>query len=181
MLDIVVPAQEFYDEETNTFLYGKETKVRMEHSLISVSKWEAKWHKAFLSKKERTPEETLDYFRCMIVNSVDPGIVDRFTADNVSQIIDYINEPMTAVYIQPQKEEGSRGSKDVTTSELLYYYMITLGIPFECEKWHLNKLLALLHVCEVKNAPPKKMSKAAIARQNHQLNAARKKKYHTHG
>lgn len=181
MLDIVVPAQEYYDESTNTFLYTKEAHVRMEHSLISISKWESKWHKAFLSKKERTPEETLDYFRCMIVNSVDPDIVDSFTQENVSQIIDYINEKMTAVYIAPSSSDGSRGNRDVTTSELLYYYMISLGIPFECEKWHLNRLLALIHVCEVKNSPPKKMSKSAIAKRNHKLNKARKKRYNTHG
>jgi len=180
VLDIVIPAQEYFNEETNTFSYDKAITLRMEHSLISISKWESKWHRAFLSKKERTPEETLDYFRCMIVNQVDPNVVDRLTAENVSQIIDYINEPMTAVYIPPSPDDAPRG-RDTTTSELLYYYMITLGIPFECEKWHLNRLLSLMHVCEIKNAPPKKMSKAAIAKRNQRLNAARRKKYHTKG
>lgn len=183
MLDIVIPAQEYYDEETNTFLYTKETALRMEHSLISISKWESKWHRAFLTKKERTPEETLDYFRCMIVNQVDSHVVDRLTSDNINDIIDYINEPMTAVYIPKfMKEDGSDSRlRDVTTSELLYYYMISLRIPFECERWHLNRLLALIHVCEIKNTPPKKMNKAAIARRNSRLNAARRKKYNTSG
>ncbi len=181
MLEIIVPAQEYYDEETNTFFNDKEVMLRMEHSLISISKWESKWHKAFLSKRPRSSEETLDYFRCMTINQVDPSVFSRLTTDNVSQIVDYINEPMTAVYMPKDDREGGRGPKDVTTSELLYYYMVSLGIPFDCEKWHLNRLLSLIHVCEIKNRPPKSMSKAEIARRNSKLNAARRAKHHTRG
>lgn len=180
MLDIVIPGQEFFDEEKNEFVYTKPVSLKMEHSLISVSKWESKWHKAFLSKRERTAEETLDYFRCMTVNHVDPSVFDYLTTENVNTIVDYINEPMTAVYINNDFENAPR-SRDTTTSELLYYYMIALGIPFECEKWHLNRLLSLIHVCEIKNQPPKKMSKSAISKRNQKLNAARRKKYNTRG
>lgn len=179
MLDIVIPEQEFFDEEKNEFIYMKSISLKMEHSLISVSKWESKWHKAFLSKRERSSEETLDYFRCMTINQVDPVVFNWLSAENIDQIVSYINEPMTAVYIAPDEEKGH--SRDTTTSELLYYYMIALGIPFECEKWHLNRLLSLIHVCQIKSQPPKSVNKASIARRNHQLNAARRKKYHTKG
>lgn len=179
MLDIVIPEQEFFDEEKNEFIYMKPIPLKMEHSLISVSKWESKWHKAFLSKRERSSEETLDYFRCMTINQVDPVVFNFLSPDNINAIITYINEPMTAVYTPPDTEKAH--SRDTTTSELLYYYMISLGIPFECEKWHLNRLLSLIHVCQIKSQPPKSVNKAAIARRNHQLNAARRKKYHTNG
>ena len=181
MLEIVVPGQEFYDESTNTFAYSKEVHLKMEHPLISISKWESKWHKAFLTKRERSSEETLDYFRCMTINQVDSEVFGRLTVDNINAIIDYINEPMTAVYMAPDKENRVAGPKDTTTSELLYYYMISLNIPIECEKWHLNRLLSLIHVCELKNTPPKKMSKSSIARRNHALNTSRRKKYGTKG
>lgn len=183
MLNIVIPAQEMFDEATNTFFYTKEVTLHMEHSLISISKWESRWHKAYMKKEEKTPEETLDYFRCMTINNVDPGVYDFLTSDNINAIVSYINDPMTAVYMGNLGDDESGGSRnrDITTSELLYYYMVALGIPFECEKWHLNRLLALIHVCEVKNKPAKTMSKADIARRNRKLNAARRAKYNTKG
>ena len=181
MLEIVIPEQECFDETTETFFNLPKVTLRMEHSLISISKWEAKWHRAFLTKRERTTEQTLDYFRCMTINTVDPRVFDRLTADNVTDIVNYINEPMTAVYMGEGGDKGPGGPKDTTTSELIYYYMTALNIPFECEKWHLNKLLALIHVCEVKNTPPKKMKQSDIARRNAKLNAARRKQHHTRG
>lgn len=184
MLIIRVPAEELYDEETNEFIHTKETVLRMEHSLISVAKWEARWKKAFLAKRERTAEETLDYFRCMTINDVDPSVYDHLTPQNVEDILNYINEPMTAVYMgNATFDEGPRGgAKDVITAELLYYDMTVLNIPFECEKWHVNRLLALIHVCQIKSNPNKNtMSKAQISKRNARLNAARRKAHNTKG
>lgn len=184
MLTIHVPAEELYDEEKNEFITTKETTLRMEHSLISIAKWEARWKKAFLTRRKRTAEETLDYFRCMTINEVDPSVYDRLTSKNVEDILNYINEPMTAVYMgNPVDDESSRGrSKDVITAEVLYYDMTALNIPFECEKWHVNRLLALIHVCQIKNNPnPKTMSKAQLSRRNAKLNAARRKAHNTKG
>lgn len=183
MLDIIIPSSEYYDEEKNEFFNSKEVELHMEHSLISISKWESKWHRAFMTNRKRTAEETLDYFRCMTINKVDPSVFNNLTKDNVEEIIDYINAPMTATYIsQSGQPAGSSVRGDVKTSELIYYYMISLGIPFECEKWHINRLLALIHVCEVKNSGGKSgMSKADISRRYRSLNAARRKRYNTSG
>lgn len=184
MLSITIPENEYYNEDTNEFYTVGAVTLQMEHSLISIAKWESKWHRAFLTDKPKTPEETLDYFRCMTVNKVDPSVFDRLTSENVEEIQAYINEPMTAVYMGGQKGAPGETSriKDVTTSEVLYYYMISLGIPFECEKWHINRLLALIHVCEVKNsAGSKKMSKSQLNRRNASLNAARRRAHGTRG
>lgn len=183
MLDIVIPASEYYDEAKNEFFYTKEVELHMEHSLRSIAKWESKWHRAFMTNRKRTAEETLDYFRCMTINNVDPSVFDNLTKENVETITDYINAPMTATYISNTgKQVGGTPKGDTTTAELLYYYMIALGIPFECDKWHVNRLLALIHVCEVKNSfGNKKMSRNELNRRNHALNAARRKKNHTRG
>lgn len=181
MLRITVPGGEFYNEDTNEFITVKPVELQMEHSLISVSKWEARWKKAYNTELEKTPEEILDYFRCMTINRVNPEVYDRLSDQNIKDIFDYINDSMTAVYFNTFGQEGKKRSGDTMTSEVIYYYMIALGIPFECEKWHLNKLMALLEVCSIKNRPAKSMSRSEINRRNQALNAARKRKYHTSG
>lgn len=180
MLEITIPATEMFDESKQEFVNYKEQTIQLEHSLVSLSKWESKWHKAFLSKKEMTTEETIDYVRCMtITKNVDPSIYSRLTSENVKQINDYIADPMTAVYFPEYKSVG--GSGDTITSELIYYWMITLNIPQEYQKWHLNRLISLIKVCNIKNSPGKKMNKSEIMRRNASLNAARKAKMHTSG
>lgn len=180
MLEITVPATEMFDEATQEFVNYKEQTLQLEHSLVSLSKWESKWHKAFLSKKHKTAEETIDYVRCMtITKNVDPSVYSRLTQENVNQINKYIEDPMTAVYFPDDKQSGGGG--DTVTSELIYYWMISLNIPQEYQKWHLNRLLALIKVCNIKNSPGKKMSKADIMRRNASLNAARRAKMHSNG
>lgn len=180
MLEITVPATEMFDEAKNEFVNYKEQTLQLEHSLVSLSKWESKWHKAFLSKREKTAEETIDYVRCMtITKNVDPSVYTRLTQENVNQINKYIEDPMTAVYFPEEKQRGGGG--DTVTSELIYYWMISLGIPQEYQKWHLNRLLALIKVCNIKNSPNKKMSKSDIMRRNASLNAARRAKMHSNG
>ena len=180
MLQITVPATEMYDESRNEFVYTKEQTLQLEHSLVSLSKWESKWCKSFINSKNLSDEETIDYIKCMTLNKdVDPAVYTRLTLVNMTQIKQYIEAPMTATYFADDKKKGQ--SRETVTSELIYYWMIALNIPFECQKWHLNRLLTLIRVCNVKNQPPKKMSKRDIMSRNAALNAARRKQYNTKG
>lgn len=181
MLQIKVPiTPERWDGEKQEFVEPEYKTLQLEHSLVSLSKWESKWNKAFLSKKDKTFEETLDYIKCMtLTQNVSPDIYNKLTNDNVDQIQKYINAPMTATTFYEEKNEKT--NKDTITSELIYYWMIALNIPFECQKWHLNRLLTLIRVCNIKNAPPKKVAKRDIASGNAALNAARRKQLNTRG
>lgn len=180
MLHIVIPAVELWDERVQEFVSFKEQSLQLEHSLVSLSKWESKWNKPFLSAKDKSTEETIDYVRCMtITKNVDPMIYNFLTADNISEINRYIEEPMTATTFTDFGHNKS--SKEVITAELIYYWMIAYNIPFECQKWHLNRLLTLIRVCNVKNAPQQNMSKGDIMRFNAKLNAERRAKMHSRG
>lgn len=182
MLRITIPASqmELWDEKNQEFIHLKDQTLQLEHSLVSLSKWEAKWCKPFLAADNKTVEETIDYIRCMtLTQNVNPLIYNCLTKENIQAINQYIEAPMTATTIRELKT-GPRSNEQVT-SELIYYWMIALNIPFECQKWHLNRLLTLIRVCNVKTQPSKKMSKDEVRRRNASLNAARKKKYHTRG
>lgn len=180
MLQITIPETELFDSEANLFIQVKQQTLTLEHSLISLSKWESKWHKQFLDKKPKSGEEMLDYVRCMTVTpNVDPNVYRCLTADHIEQINNYIADPMTATWFS--EEANRRHSREVITSEIIYYWMISLGIYPECQKWHLNRLLTLIRVCSEKNKPPKQMSKGDILRNQALLNAQRKAKHHTRG
>ena len=180
MLQITIPAIEQWDEREQEFIYTKEQTLKLEHSLVSLSKWESKWGKAYLTKKDKTYDEALDYIKCMTITpNVDPNVYKCLTSKNISDIEDYINAPMTATCFSDDK--NGRSSREVVTSELIYYWMIALQIPFECEKWHLNRLLTLIRVCNIKNTPPKKMSRRSIMSRNAALNASRRKQLNTRG
>lgn len=180
MLQILVPASEMYDESTGEFITGKDFNLQLEHSLVSISKWESRWCRAFLSNKPKTYEETIDYIKCMtITQNVPDETYSRLTRENIDQINKYIEAPMTATHFLDDK--SGRGGSDTVTSELIYYWMIALNIPFECQKWHLNRLLALIRVCNIKNQPAKKMSKSEIMNRNRALNEARRKQLNTRG
>lgn len=181
MLQITIPlSQEGWDEEKEEFVEPKTVTLQLEHSLVSLSKWESKWNKAFLSKKEKTHEEVLDYIKCMtLTQNVKPEVYSHLTAENFRQVDEYIQAPMTATVFF--EDRNSKSNREVVTAEIIYYWMISLQIPPEYRKWHLNQLLALIRVCNIKNSPPKKRSKADIMRQNAALNAARKKQYNTTG
>lgn len=181
MLQITVPiSPEGWDEERQEFVDPQVKTLQLEHSLVSISKWESKWHKAFLSKKDKTEEEIFDYIKCMtLTQNVDPSVYDHLTVDNVNQIKAYIEDPMTATVINTNSSDKS--NKETVTSELIYYWMIALNIPSEYQKWHINRLLKLIEVCNIKNSPPKKRSKSDIMRSNAALNAARRKQLGTRG
>lgn len=179
MLTITIPAREYFNEADSTFITVKEQKLSLEHSLVSLSKWEMKWNKPFLSKEEKTLEETIDYIRCMtLTQNVDPNVYYGITQDVVNKVNAYISAPMTATWFADQK--GGR-NREVITNELIYYWMIALQIPFECQKWHLNRLLTLIRVCNLKNAPEKKMGKSAQMNQQRMLNEARRKALNSKG
>lgn len=181
MLYVTVPATELYDEVNEEFFTLKPVTLKLEHSLLSISKWEALHHKAFLTGKKHTQKETIDYIKCMTIGDVDDSVYDRLTTQNFRDILEYIDSSKTATYIPNTHQEGR--APETTTSEVLYYDMFTCGIPIECERWHLSKLLALIHVFSIKNRPPGKrtMSNKELARRNASLNAARRKKYHSKG
>ena len=180
MLTITIPETEEFNEATGEFVYTKAQTLQLEHSLVSISKWESKWCKPFLGKQEKTSEEVIDYIKCMTLNkNISDDVYNCLTQSNITAINEYIGAPMTATYFS-NNERGKRNSEQIT-SELIYYWMIALNIPFECQKWHINRLLTLIRVCNVKNAPPKKMSKREIISRNAALNAARRQQLNTKG
>ena len=180
MLQITIPASEQFDETRQEFIETKEQTLQLEHSLVSLSKWESKWCKPFLTKQEKTYEEQIDYVRYMTLTpNVNPEVYNFLTNSNMIEINEYIEAPMTATTFS--NDRAGKAGHEIVTSELIYYWMITLNIPFECEKWHLNRLLTLIKVCNVKNTPTKKMSRREILSRNSALNAARRKQMNTKG
>lgn len=179
MLQITIPKQELFNDKTQEFISTKETTIQLEHSLVSLSKWEAKWNVPFLGKGEKTIEQTLDYIKCMtITQNVNPLVYSCLTNKNIEDINNYIDAPMTATTFGQSNQPPNR---EIVTSEVIYYWMIALNIPMECQKWHLNRLLTLIRVCNIKNTPPKKMSRSEIINRNAALNAARRKKLNSKG
>ena len=182
MLTLIVPiSPEGWDEAKQEFVEPKTQILQLEHSLISLSKWESKWHKPFYSNKNMTVEETLDYIKCMTLNkNVNSDLYDHITRENINDVMEYIGDPMTATTFA--KDSKTAGSREVITSELIYYWMIASNIPFDpCEKWHLNRLITLIRVCGVKNTPPKKRSKRDIMSHNAALNASRRRQMNSKG
>lgn len=187
MLSIIVPAyeEEDWDSEKEEFVYrklGHDYELKLEHSLLSLHKWEQRWHKPFLSTTEKTEEEAIDYIRCMVVNQKVPEeVYHRLTEQNMIQIEDYIKNPMSAT--QFEKERG-RGPKRIITAETIYSWMISLHVPPEYAKWHLESLLALIRTCEKEQTPPekrKKHSQKELISKYAAINAANRKKYNSKG
>lgn len=182
MLQITVKPTCLWDESNQCFIEIKtEQTLQLEHSLISLSKWESKWHRSFISStQEMSYEEEIDYVKCMTLTpNVDPNIYYALSNENRRQIQQYINAPMTATYL-PEEKNGKK-SREKVTSELIYYWMIAFNIPFECQKWHLNRLMTLIRVCGVKNQPEKKRSKRDIMTSNAALNAANRARFNSKG
>lgn len=180
MLQLELGSTEGYNEETNEFFMTKGKMVFLEHSLLSISKWESRWKKPFLGKGDKTYEETIDYIRCMMVSkNVDDEDYKLITNADIEKVNNYIADSMTATWFSKQNDAPHK--REVITSELIYYWMIALQIPFECQKWHLNRLLTLIEVCNRKNSPPKKMGKREALAQRRALNASRKHNAHSHG
>ena len=179
MLKIKIEDTEFFDERTQTFESIKGQTLSLEHSLVSVYKWESKWRVPFLERNEKTPEMLIDYVRCMtLTQNVNPIIYKALTNEHVKQIKEYIEEPMTATWFSDTHSKHI--NREIITAERIYYWMIALNIPFEFQKWHLNKLLSLIKVCNIENQPKKKIPKHEWAKKQRALNAARNSKAKKH-
>jgi hypothetical protein len=180
MLTLQIPGGEFWDEAKREFMYIKPCTLKLEHSLVSISKWESKWCISFF-ESEKTNEQILDYIKCMTLNKdVDQNVYNALTPQQASEINNYISAPMTATTIA-KDEKASKGSHGFMTSELIYYYMISYNIPVEFEKWHINRLITLIRVCSEENKPKKKSNPKDLARRYREINNARLAKYNTKG
>jgi hypothetical protein len=173
MLRIIIEGDESYNEETNTFETIGDVVLDLEHSLISLSKWESKYQKPFLSPGDKTSEEIFGYLKAMIVTpDVDPDILYRCTQKNINLIQEYIDSSQSATTFGRMPER--RGPGEVITSELIYYWIVSFNIPFDCQHWHLNRLFSLIRICNIKNSTGKKMSRNDLASRNRELNAKRR-------
>lgn len=182
MLTVTIPDYEGFDQTKQEFITVKGTTLQLEHSLISLKKWEQKWHVPFL-QQDKTHEQLIDYIRCMTINpGIDPKVYYIIPNEIMKQITDYINDPMTATWFNDNNTIGAqKNAKEVVTAEIIYYWMITLNVPVEFQKWHLSQLLTLIRVINVKNTPAKKMNQKEWASQRAALNAARRAKNHSMG
>lgn len=181
MIRISTQSGDVFDEKTQEFVHVEGGSILLEHSLRSLAKWESRWKKPFLSKDQKTRAETIDYARCMsLTPGVDPKVFNLLTDRDLAKINQYITDPMTATTFS--NNGPKRGfSREIITAELIYYWMVALQIPFECQDWHLNRLLTLIRVCEIKNQPKKKQSQKEIASRNARLNAERRQRLGTKG
>jgi hypothetical protein len=181
MLTLIVSGEEFFDEASETFLTVGDVTLELEHSLLSLSKWESKFEKAFLGPTPKSHEETIAYVKCMILGECDDAIFNRLTIEHFNQINNYVDSRHSATTF---RETPNRpGRREVITAELIYYWMVAFNIPFSCESWHLNRLFSLIRICNIKNSSGKesKMSKSEIMARNQALNAERKARLKTTG
>lgn len=181
MIEIVVKGDDLWDENEERFVSVKPVILHMEHSLISLSKWEAKFKKSFLKTREKTLEETLYYYKCMtITKNVKDEVYTRLSSENIQEINNYISDPMTATHVPDVR--AAKGATDTQTAEVIYYQMLSNGIPIEFEKWHLNRLITLIRVFNHKNNPNgSKMSNAEIFKRNRDLNQLRRAQANSKG
>lgn len=180
MLTLHVGGHEIFNEATQQFGKSGTTVVELEHSLASLSKWESLWEKPFLVDTTKTNEETLGYVKAMLLTpDVSPDVFQELVTEHMEAINNYIGAKMTATWFSDVGKKGP--NSEIITSEVIYYWMITHNIPFECQHWHLNKLLTLIRVCNQKNAPKKSMSKQEIAQRQRDLNAQRRAQFGTSG
>lgn len=180
ILRLRVPSVELYDDAKEEFVNTKEYNLSLQHSLISIAKWESRWTKPFLETENKTLEETLDYVKCMTITQNVPDVAYEYLSEEVlNKIKEHIKAPMTATTIA--KQSGGGNNKEIVTAEIIYYWMVALDIPMECQTWHINRLLTLINVCNIKNNPPKKMGKQDAMAQQRRLNQQRKEQMQTKG
>lgn len=179
MFEITIDEYEGYDDKAQVFITKPSITLQFEHSLLSLSKWESKWKIPFLTGKEKTPEQLIDYFRCMCLTDVSLDVLNRMDIVDANDLMKYIEDPQTASWIDSR--DNPKRNTEIVTSELIYYWMITHTVPFSCETWHLNRLLTLIRICSEKSKPAEKMPASDIAMRNRELNEARRKAMNTNG
>lgn len=180
MLRLTITGGEFFDEESSTFTQTPDYEIELEHSLLSLSKWESKFQKPFLSSTDKTSSEILSYIKLMVVDdNVDEKVFLKLSQENLISINEYINSSQSATTFGSMPQ--SRGRGEVITSELIYYWLVAFNIPFECETWHLNRLFSLIRICNIKNSKPQKMNRQEAFERNRQLNEQRKAQLNTSG
>lgn len=180
MLTLIVPGTEMFDERTSEFVTHGDVTLELEHSLVSLSKWESKYEKPFLGQDKKSTVEVIGYVEAMLLTpNVPEEIFSKLTEENFAKINEYLDMKMTATWFSDQP--GAPKSKEVITAELIYYWLIVFQIPFECQHWHLNRLFTLIRVCNVKQSKPEKMSRNEIAQRNRELNAQRRAQLGTKG
>jgi hypothetical protein len=180
MLRLIIEGDELWDEEKEKFSKTEDQVIELEHSLISISKWESIYQKPFLASDEKTSEEVFGYIRAMILSpDADPDVLKLLSLDNIQAIQRYIDSSQSATTFGLFPDR--RGPGEIITSELIYYWLVAFNIPFECQHWHLNRLFSLIRICNIKNSKPKKMSREELSRRYRDLNAERKAKYGTTG
>lgn len=181
MLEITVKSGEWFDERTNEFRYTKETKFQLEHSLLSISKWEKKWHVQFIGNENLMQEQMLDYIKCMCINAnANTDLLESLTIDQFQEIKDYIADSQSATGKLKDIPDNGKKNHDPPTSEFIYSWMIALEIPMECEKWHINRLLKLIHIRALDNQPEQHHTQAQINAHHRAVNAARRAKAKIH-
>jgi hypothetical protein len=182
MLKLTVIGEETYNEETEEFGSVGDFVLELEHSLLSLSKWESEFRRPFLTPDDKTSEEIYFYIECMILTPNYPSnILHQLSKTNLDEINGYIESPQSATTFGEMPQHKTRGRAEIVTSELIYFWMVTFNIPFECETWHLNRLFALIRICNIKNSKQKKMSRSEVAQRNRELNAQRRAKHNTSG
>lgn len=188
VLKLDIPKGEWWDDENERFVMTNPCVLNMEHSLISIYRWESKYKRAFLNEKDqKTKDELIDYFRMMTISKPASDKVYELISENaelISKISEYLEDTMTATtFAINDAGDSYNPKKTIITAEIIYYWMVTFSIPFECEKWHLNKLFTLIRVCAIKNQPPNqnKMPKSELYARNRELNAKRKAEFNTRG
>lgn len=182
MLTIIVSGNELFDERTQEFVNTEDVVLHLEHSLISLSKWESKHNKPFLGPEKKVQEDVIEYIKAMVLDdNVPDDVFNRLGNDNINAISEYISSTQSATTFVETPQQKSRARSEIITAELIYFWMVSYNVPWECETWHLNKLFALLKVCNIKNSKEKPMSPSEIAKRNRDLNAERKQKLGTSG
>jgi hypothetical protein len=180
VLTIIVPGVELFDESSQEFKTSEDFVLDLEHSLVSLSKWESTFEKAFLGPDPKTDAEVLGYIKSMTITpGVPPEVYSRLSNENLEAVNTYINAKMSATWFT--EDATAPRSREVITSELIYYWLISFNIPLECENWHLNRLFTLIRVCSLKNTPAKKMSRRDVGAHYRELNARRKAQLNTRG
>lgn len=180
MLRITIFGDEFFDETAEQFIYPDAVELEFEHSLVSLSKWESKFEKPFLSETSKTAEEILAYIEAMIITpNCPPGVLGKLSQANLDEIHAYIESKQTGTTFRDTGKD--RGKAEPISAELIYYWMVGFNVPFECQHWHLNRLFSLLRVCSIKQSKPTKMSKSEMAASRRALNQRRLNELNTNG